>query len=206
MTVVCPEVWTMWTGPTPPDSMAVRPGTLRPDVAPDRLVHCGRPMALRGLDCDQDCTRRNDAVLEAAVNGARLYACDCGFLLEASAQEGQQMLAEAEEVPLFQPLFARRVLAAAGRVESAQWGLDQAEALAGPAAARDGAGDAEVEAACWALDQATASLGAELDLAARHGMSRQALAEAAGVPVEEVAALLENTRPEGRPVASVVAA
>jgi hypothetical protein len=201
MTEATRQQWTMWTPFVGPEPMPVAS-----EAAPRALVHCGAPMVARSLDYDPRCAHRNDAVLEAALHGACLYACACGFLTEVPTG-GPELLADPADAALFQPLFARRVLAAAGRVETAQWTLDQAQDVAGPTGTTDGAGEAAVEVACWALDQATTALGAELALAARHGTPLDVLAQAAGIPLEEVTALLKVTTTAGpRPEELAVAA
>lgn len=159
-------------------------------------MHCGRTMPVRRLRLAHPESGANHAVAQAAVDGRRLHACACGFLLETEVPAGGDApIAAGEDERLFHPFFTRRVLAAAGRAETAEWAVDQQLAEAG------GPGDpdrrrwlleAGTETARWELDQAVSALHAELRLAARHGVPFSDLAEAAGLDEETVTAALRH--------------
>ncbi|MUN64523.1 hypothetical protein GMA12_15460 [Kocuria sediminis] len=179
------------------------PGTGRP-ATPETTspaVHCGRPMPVRPLDLADLDGRANHAAAQAAVDGRRLHACACGFLVETEepAGTGAPLVARGDE-RLFHPFFARRVLAAAGRAETAEWTLDQQLAEDDASQGHDDAArhvwllDAGAETAQWELDQAVEALHAELRLAARHGVPLAALSEAAGLDEESVVAALRHDR------------
>ncbi|MEX5296990.1 hypothetical protein QYM41_17075 [Kocuria sp. CPCC 205268] len=109
-----------------------------PGAAPAVPVHCGRPMPVRTLDFTEVQDRVNHAVAQAAVEGRQVHACACGFLQEAPLTGAAAVsIVPDGETMLFRPFFTRRVLAAAGRVESAEWSFDQALADAGPLAGPD---------------------------------------------------------------------
>ena len=99
---------------------------------------------------------------------------------------------------LFRPFFTRRVLAAAGRVETAEWSFDQALADAGPLASLDAdeqaqrfcAFEAGLETERWRLDQAVEALRDELRLAVRHGVPTTLLAREAALDEADVVDLL----------------
>ncbi|MEX5303543.1 hypothetical protein [Kocuria sabuli] len=163
-------------------------------------VHCGRPMPVRPLDLTDPDGRANHAAAQAAVDGRRLHACACGFLVETEAPSGRgaPLVGRGDEL-LFHSFFTRRVLAAAGRVETAEWSFDQqvadASALLGcedDAARRLWLFEADTESARWELDQAVHALHAELRLAACHGVPFTALAEAAGLDDETVTAAIHH--------------
>ncbi|MFW6187890.1 MAG: hypothetical protein ACOC84_07835 [Actinomycetota bacterium] len=155
-------------------------------------VHCGRPMVVRRLDVLHPESSANRMILDVAVTGRCVHACRCGFLLESPATDGPAELLDAPaDAGLFRDLFLRRVTAAAGALESAQWTVDQATGDGGPAgggqsAAQLWAFDAAVESAWWAFDQAGFALQAELRLAARQGVPLHDLAVAAGMSQEAV--------------------
>lgn len=162
-------------------------------------VHCGRPMPVRLLDFADVQDRVNHAVAQAAVDGRQLHACGCGLLQEAPLTGGPA----ASIVPdggtmLFRPFFTRRVLAAAGRVETAEWSFDQALGDAGPLAVQDAedqsrrlwAFEADLEGERWRLDQALETLRDELRLAVRHGVPVTVLAREAALDEADVVDLL----------------
>lgn len=163
-------------------------------------VHCGRPMPARPLDLTDPDGRANHAVAQAAVDGRRLHACPCGFLVETEAPSGRDapLVARGDE-RLLHSFFTRRVLAAAGRAETAEWSFDQQVAeTPAPLGREDDASrrlwlfEAGTEAARWELDQAVHALHAELRLAARHGVPFAALAEAAGLDEGAVTAAIRH--------------
>lgn len=162
-------------------------------------VHCGRPMPVRTLDFAEVQDRVNHAVAQAAVDGRQVHACDCGFLQETPLPEGAAPLIVPDgETVLFRPFFTGRVLAAAGRVETAEWSFDQALADAGPLVSQDGeeqaqrlcAFEADLEAERWRLDQAVEALRDELRLAVRHGVPITLLAREAALDEAHVVDLL----------------
>lgn len=121
------------TDPSPLRAVREEPG-----AAPAVPVHCGRPMPVRTLDFTEVQDRVNHAVAQAAVEGRQMHACACGFLQEAPLTGAAAVsIVPDGETMLFRPFFTRRVLAAAGRVESAEWSFDQALADAGPLAGPD---------------------------------------------------------------------
>ena len=162
-------------------------------------VHCGRPMPVRTLDFAEVQDHVNHAVAQAAIDGRRVHACACGFLQETPVPGGTvPSIVPDGEAMLFRPFFTRRVLAAAGRVENAEWSFDQALADAGPLAAPDAqeqarrlcAFEAGLEAERWRLDQALESLRDELRLAVRHGVPITLLAREAALDEADVVDLL----------------
>ena len=170
-----------------------------PGDAPGAPLHCGRPMPLRTLDFAEVQDRVNHAVAQAALDGRQLHACACGFLQEAPLPAGTAAsIVPDGETMLFRPFFTRRVLAAAGRVENAEWSFDQALADAGPLAAPDAQEQARrlctfeagLEAERWRLDQALESLRDELRLAVRHGVPITLLAREAALDEADVVDLL----------------
>ncbi|MFE7630674.1 hypothetical protein [Kocuria sp. NPDC057446] len=191
---------------------AVRNG---PGAVPAAPVHCGRPMPVRTLDFAEVQDRVNHAVAQAAIDGRRVHACACGFLQETPAAAGTvPSIVPDGEAMLFRPFFTRRVLAAAGRVEAAEWAFDQAVADAGPLAPHDTADTAEqarrlcafeagLEAERWRLDQAVESLRDELRLAVRHDVPITLLAREAALDEEYVVDLLHlGDIPTGAPASS----
>jgi hypothetical protein len=170
-----------------------------PGAVPAAPVHCGEPMPVRTLDFAEVQDHVNHAVAQAAIDGRRVHACACGFLQETSAPGGTvPSIVPDGEAMLFRPFFTRRVLAAAGRVENAEWAFDQALADAGPLAAPDAqeqarrlcAFEAGLEAERWRLDQALESLRDELRLAVRHGVPITLLAREAALDEADVVDLL----------------
>lgn len=170
-----------------------------PGAVPAAPVHCGEPMPVRTLDFAEVQDHVNHAVAQAAIDGRRVHACACGFLQETSAPGGTvPSIVPDGETMLFRPFFTRRVLAAAGRVENAEWSFDQALADAGPLAAPDAqeqarrlcAYEAGLEAERWRLDQALESLRDELRLAVRHGVPITLLAREAALDEADVVDLL----------------
>lgn len=162
-------------------------------------VHCGRPMPVRILDFTEVQDRVNHAVAQAAVEGRRMHACGCGFLQETALPEGTvPSIVPDGETRLFRPFFTQRVLAAAGRVETAEWSFDQALADAGPLASREAeepaqrlcAFEAGLETERWRLDQAVESLRDELRLAVRHDVPITLLARETALDEEYVVDLL----------------
>jgi hypothetical protein len=183
-----------------------------PGAVPAAPVHCGRPMPVRILDFAEVQDHVNHAVAQAAIDGRRVHACACGFLQETSATGGTvPSIVPDGEAMLFRPFFTRRVLAAAGRVENAEWAFDQALADAGPLAAPDAqeqarrlcAFEAGLEAERWRLDQALESLRDELRLAVRHGVPITLLAREAALDEADVVDLLHlGDVPAGAPANS----
>lgn len=193
-------------------SQQQHPGTTDEKAAPSPLravrddprdaaapVHCGEPMPVRTLDFAEVQDRVNHAVAQAALDGRQVHACPCGFLQEAPLAGGTAAsIVPDGETMLFRPFFTRRVLAAAGRVENAEWSFDQALADAGPLAAPDAqeqarrlcAFEADLEAERWRLDQALESLRDELRLAVRHGVPITLLAREAALDEADVVDLL----------------
>jgi hypothetical protein len=170
-----------------------------PGAVPAVPVHCGRPMPVRTLDFAEVQDRVNHAVAQGAIDGRRVHACACGFLQETPVPGGTvPSIVPDGEAMLFRPFFTRRVLAAAGRVENAEWAFDQALADAGPLAAPDAqeqarrlcAFEAGLEAERWRLDQALESLRDELRLAVRHGVPITLLAREAALDEADVVDLL----------------
>ncbi|MGX5358476.1 hypothetical protein [Kocuria sp. KH4] len=169
-------------------------------------VHCGRPMPMRPLDLADVDGRANHAAAQAAVDGRRLHACACGFLVETEDPAGTTapLVARGDE-HLFHPFFTRRVLAAAGRVETAEWTLDQQLAEDDAFPGQDDAAQdvwllaAGAETAQWELDQAREALCAELRVAARHGVPLAALSRAAGLDEDFVVAALRQDRARAVP-------
>ncbi|MFF0988891.1 hypothetical protein [Kocuria nitroreducens] len=162
-------------------------------------VHCGRIIPVRTLDFSEVQDRVNHAVAQAAVEGRRVHACECGFLQETPLPEGAvPAIVPDGESMLFRPFFTRRILAAAGRVETAEWSFDQALADAGPLvswnaqeqAQRLCALDADLEAERWRLDQAVEALRDELRLAVRHGVPISLLARETALDEADVQELL----------------
>jgi hypothetical protein len=176
---------------------------------PSAPVHCGEPMPVRTLDFAEVQDSVNHAVAQAALDGRQLHACACGFLQETSAPGGTvPSIVPDGEAMLFRPFFTRRVLAAAGRVENAEWAFDQALADAGPLAAPDAQEQARrlctfeagLEAERWRLDQALESLRDELRLAVRHGVPITLLAREAALDEADVVDLLHlGDVPAGAP-------
>ena len=169
-----------------------------PGAVPAAPVHCGEPMPVRTLDFAEVQDHVNHAVAQAAIDGRRVHACACGFLQETPVPGGTvPSIVPDGEAMLFRPFFTRRVLAAAGRVENAEWSFDQALADAGPLAAPDAqeqarrlcAYEAGLEAERW-LDQALESLRDELRLAVRHGVPITLLAREAALDEADVVDLL----------------
>ena len=167
--------------------------------APFAPVHCGEPMPVRTLDFAEVQDHVNHAVAQAAIDGRRVHACACGFLQETPVPGGTvPSIVPDGEAMLFRPFFTRRVLAAAGRVENAEWSFDQALADAGPLAAQDTqeqarrlcAYEAGLEVERWRLDQALESLRDELRLAVRHGVPITLLAREAALDEADVVDLL----------------
>ena len=194
-------------------SQQQHPGTTAEKAAPSPLravrndpgavaaapVHCGRPMPVRTLDFAEVQDHVNHAVAQAAIDGRRVHACACGFLQETPVPGGTvPSIVPDGEAMLFRPFFTRRVLAAAGRVENAEWSFDQALADAGPLAAPDAQEQARrlctfeagLEAERWRLDQALESLRDELRLAVRHGVPITLLAREAALDEADVVDLL----------------
>lgn len=170
-----------------------------PGAVPAAPVHCGEPMPVRTLDFAEVQDHVNHAVAQAAIDGRRVHACACGFLQETPVPGGTvPSIVPDGEAMLFRPFFTRRVLAAAGRVENAEWSFDQALADAGPLAAPDAqeqarrlcAYEAGLEAERWRLDQALESLRDELRLAVRHGVPITLLAREAALDEADVVDLL----------------
>lgn len=170
-----------------------------PGAVPAAPVHCGEPMPVRTLDFAEVQDHVNHAVAQAAIDGRRVHACACGFLQETPVPGGTvPSIVPDGEAMLFRPFFTRRVLAAAGRVENAEWSFDQALADAGPLAAPDAqeqarrlcAFEAGLEAERWRLDQALESLRDELRLAVRHGVPITLLAREAALDEADVVDLL----------------
>lgn len=170
-----------------------------PGAVPAAPVHCGEPMPVRTLDFAEVQDHVNHAVAQAAIDGRRVHACACGFLQETPVPGGTvPSIVPDGEAMLFRPFFTRRVLAAAGRVENAEWSFDQALADAGPLAAPDAqeqarrlcAFEADLEAERWRLDQALESLRDELRLAVRHGVPITLLAREAALDEADVVDLL----------------
>ena len=170
-----------------------------PGAVPAAPVHCGEPMPVRTLDFAEVQDHVNHAVAQAAIDGRRVHACACGFLQETPVPGGTVPSTVPDgEAMLFRPFFTRRVLAAAGRVENAEWSFDQALADAGPLAAPDAqeqarrlcAYEAGLEAERWRLDQALESLRDELRLAVRHGVPITLLAREAALDEADVVDLL----------------
>ena len=170
-----------------------------PGAVPAAPVHCGEPMPVRTLDFAEVQDHVNHAVAQAAIDGRRVHACACGFLQETPVPGGTvPSIVPDGEAMLFRPFFTRRVLAAAGRVENAEWSFDQALADAGPLAAPDAqeqarrlcAYEAGLEVERWRLDQALESLRDELRLAVRHGVPITLLAREAALDEADVVALL----------------
>jgi hypothetical protein len=156
-------------------------------------------MPVRTLDFAEVQDHVNHAVAQAAIDGRRVHACACGFLQETPVPGGTvPSIVPDGEAMLFRPFFTRRVLAAAGRVENAEWSFDQALADAGPLAAPDAqeqarrlcAYEAGLEAERWRLDQALESLRDELRLAVRHGVPITLLAREAALDEADVVDLL----------------
>ncbi|GAA1754949.1 hypothetical protein [Kocuria aegyptia] len=171
-------------------------------------VHCGRPMPVRTLDFTEVQDSVNHAVAQAAVDGRRVHACDCGFLQETPLPEGTvPSIVPDGETMLFRPFFTQRVLAAAGQVEAAEWSFDQALADAAPLASPDAeeqarrlcAYEAGLEAERWRLDQAVETLREELRLAVRHDVPITLLAREAALDEADVEDLL---RSDGAPAES----
>ncbi len=159
------------TDPSPLRAVREEPG-----AAPAVPVHCGRPMPVRTLDFTEVQDRVNHAVAQAAVEGRQVHACACGFLQEAPLTGAAAVsIVPDGETMLFRPFFTRRVLAAAGRVESAEWSFDQALADAGPLAGPD--------AGSWSAgspqgspgDSSSADTGSAEDGAAGPGETAQRL-------------------------------
>ena len=170
-----------------------------PGAVPAAPVHCGEPMPVRTLDFAEVQDHVNHAVAQAAIDGRRVHACACGFLQETPVPGGTvPSIVPDGEAMLFRPFFTRRVLAAAGRVENAEWSFDQALADAGPLAAQDTqeqarrlcAYEAGLEVERWRLDQALESLRDELRLAVRHGVPITLLAREAALDEADVVDLL----------------
>ena len=170
-----------------------------PGAVPAAPVHCGEPMPVRTLDFAEVQDHVNHAVAQAAIDGRRVHACACGFLQETPVPGGTvPSIVPDGEAMLFRPFFTRRVLAAAGRVENAEWSFDQALADAGPLAAPDAQEQARrlctfeagLEAERWRLDQALESLRDELRLAVRHGVPITLLAREAALDEADVVDLL----------------
>lgn len=156
-------------------------------------------MPVRTLDFAEVQDHVNHAVAQAAIDGRRVHACACGFLQETPVPGGTvPSIVPDGEAMLFRPFFTRRVLAAAGRVENAEWSFDQALADAGPLAAPDAqeqarrlcAYEAGLEVERWRLDQALESLRDELRLAVRHGVPITLLAREAALDEADVVDLL----------------
>ncbi|KUG52550.1 hypothetical protein AVL61_13370 [Kocuria rosea subsp. polaris] len=181
------------------ESSSLRAVRNDPGADPAAPVHCGRPMPVRTLEFAEVEDRVNHAVAQAAVDGRWMHACACGFLQETPAPEGTvPSIVPDGEAMLFRPFFTRRVLAAAGRVETAEWAFDQALADAGPLAAGDAEEQAQrlcafesgLEAERWRLDQAVETLRDELRLAVRHGVPITLLARETGLEEADVVDLL----------------
>ncbi|MFI7495605.1 hypothetical protein ACH9D2_12945 [Kocuria sp. M4R2S49] len=180
------------------------PSTLRtigrdPGSAARVPVHCGRPMTVRTLDFAEVQDRVNHAVAQAAIDGRRIHACSCGFLQETPLAVGAaDSIVPDGETMLFRPFFTRRVLAAAGRVETAEWSFDQALADSGSLAFRDAEEQAQrlcafesgLEAERWRLDQAVEELRDELRLAVGHDVPIPLLARETALEEADVLDLL----------------
>jgi hypothetical protein len=95
------------------------------------------------------------------------------------------------------PALVERVFTAAGEVESAEWTLDQVLDDAAESDGEIGVGldvepvDSALESARWALDQAVSELHEAVREAATHGVSVDVLAEASGLEVGGVRAVLD---------------
>lgn len=181
------------------DPSLLRAGRTGFGAAPAAPVHCGRPMPVRALDFAEVQDRVNHAVAQAAIEGRRVHVCGCGFLQETPLPEGaESSIVPDGETMLFRPFFTQRVLAAAGRVETAEWSFDQALADAGPLSSQDAeeqaqrlcAFEAGLEGERWRLDQAVETLRDELRLAVRHGVPITLLAREAALHEADVADLL----------------
>ena len=182
------------TGPSPLRTIGEAPGS-----GTQVPVHCGRPMTVRVLDFAEVQDRVNHAVAQAAVDGRQVHACGCGFLQETPLPGGAtaSIVPDGETV-LFRPFFVRRVLAAVGRVETAEWSFDRALADSGTLASRDAEEQAQrlcafesaLEAERWRLDQAVETLRDELRLAVRHGVPIPLLARETALEEADVVDLL----------------
>ncbi|GEO97220.1 hypothetical protein [Kocuria turfanensis] len=185
----------------PPGSAPSRDGAM--PVAP---VHCGAPMPVRLLDFADVDDRVNSAVARAALAGHRLHACACGALQEVPVSSGaEERIVPDDDAVLFGPFFIRRVLAAAGRVEAAEWFLDQQlagfrtldlDGADGPAAVLRAFG-AAVRAERRRLDRALGDLRTELQLATRHGVPLAGLAREASLSEQDLVAALALESPQG---------
>ncbi|MGQ1795778.1 hypothetical protein ACT4S5_01365 [Kocuria oceani] len=175
------------------------PAPSRDGAVPAAPVHCGAPMPVHLLDFADVDDRLNSAVARAALAGRRLHACACGALREVPVASGAEARIVADDdAVLFRPFFTRRVLAAAGRVEAAEWSLDQQlarfrtldlDGAGGPAAVLRAFG-AAVRAERRRLDRALGELRAELRLAARHGVPLARLAREASLSGQDLMAAL----------------
>ncbi|MEH0109463.1 hypothetical protein V6N00_07050 [Tersicoccus sp. MR15.9] len=149
--------------------------------------HCGSPMQQRRLEFGAAHDRANHVIVQAALEGRRVLACECGFLQEQPVTGEAVLVPEDADPRLFVGFFGRRVLAAAGRAESAEWDLDQS---------RDGGasavGDAIDDQLTADLDDATRALEAELLLALGNRVSVTDIARESGIEETEIAALLER--------------
>lgn len=188
--------------PTGTDPTGSRPwSTLESVDEADPPHHCGAAMVRRRLDFTDLHGRANQAIAQAAVDRRHVLACPCGFLREVPAgRDGSGLIPDGVDAILFSAFFGRRVLAAAGRVESAEWDLDQLlarqGAVTGPAPSPSTTGsfrrDPVVEAGWWRLDQANRSLVDELVLAAAHRVPTTVLAREAGLDAADVRAMLDD--------------
>ncbi|OMH32306.1 hypothetical protein [Tersicoccus sp. Bi-70] len=148
--------------------------------------HCGRPMRQRRLEFGAMHDRANHVIAQAALEGRRVLACECGFLHEQPVSGEAVLVPDDVDPRLFVGFFGRRVLAAAGHAESLEWSLDQS---------RDGgaSGQGPVDDALVAeFDDATRALEAELLLALGNRVPGADLARDAGIEESEIADLLHR--------------
>ncbi|GGC90699.1 hypothetical protein GCM10011512_17150 [Tersicoccus solisilvae] len=150
-------------------------------------THCGQPMRQRRLDFTATHDGANQVIAQAALEGRRVLACDCGFLLELPVAGEAVLVPDDTDPALFASFFGRRVLAAAGHAEAAEWDLDRS---------RDGgagSGHGAVEGMLVAhLRHATHVLEAELLLALANRVPLDAIAREAGIDETEIRVLLER--------------
>lgn len=162
--------------------------------------HCGRPMEQRRLDFTAVHAASNHVIAQAALEGRRVLACACGFLLEVPVAGEAVLVPEGADPALFASFFGRRLLAAAGHAESAEWNLDHGRD--GRAVSERGPVDDVLVAN---LEEATRGLEAELLLALANGVPVAALAREAGIEETEIRTLLERHGVTGIAVADEVA-
>lgn len=121
---------------------------------------------------------------------------DLHDLIDEPAEAPEEEVAGVADPRFLRAELERRVLAAAGEVESAEWALDRTREEAAWGGAEIGVGldvepvDSELETARWSLDQAVRRLHAELHRAARHGLPVEDIARAASLEPGEVGAVL----------------